>query len=94
MRGALAMSDRLRAINVPQRVEVEVDAAGNPVTVARSAGPSVRRSVEVVLESWRVDDEWWRRPLTRTYYELLLEGGHHVVLYRDLNTREWWMQKP
>ncbi len=28
---------------------------------------------EAVLESWRIDDEWWRpRPVSRLYYHLLL----------------------
>ena len=79
--------DRLRALNVPRRVEVELDAVGSPVTVDLA-------TVETVQETWRIDDEWWREPITRTYYEVLLHGGARLVLFMDLVTREWFVQKP
>jgi len=80
-------TDRLRAINTPRRVEVELGAAGLPVMVER-------RPVESVGEIWRIDDEWWRAPIQRRYLDANMEGGKHVVLFEDLMTREWWMQKP
>jgi len=52
------------------------------------------RAVEGILEIWRIDDEWWRAPISRRYYELMLDGGKRVVLFEDLVTGEWWMQKP
>lgn len=52
------------------------------------------RAVESVLEIWRVDDEWWREPISRRYVEVILKGGKHVVLYEDVNTGDWFMQKP
>ena len=79
--------DRLRALNVPRRVDVELDAEGKPVAVGR-------QSVESLGETWRVDDEWWRQLISRRYREAILEGGKHVVLFEDLITGEWWMQKP
>jgi len=50
------------------------------------------RLVEAVLETWQIDDEWWREPISRRYVEVVLEGGGHVVLYEDLLTRNWFMQ--
>jgi hypothetical protein len=52
------------------------------------------RAVNDVLEIWRIDDEWWRIPICRRYIEVILEGGRHVVLFEDLNTGEWFEQKP
>ena len=80
-------TDRLRTINTPRRVEVELGAAELPVMVER-------RAVESVGEIWRIDDEWWREPIHRRYVEVILEGGKHVVLFEDLMTGEWWVQKP
>lgn len=59
-------------------------------------GPSGRggRRVEEVVEQWVVEDEWWRTPIHRRYVEVVLEGGAHVVLFEDLATGEWFMQKP
>ena len=51
-------------------------------------------AVESVLESWHVDDEWWREPISRRYLEVILEGGKHVVLYEDFTTGDWFMQMP
>jgi hypothetical protein len=88
-------NNRIRALNVPQRVEVELSTEGQPAAVRRSGGQAVRDCpVEAVLETWRIDDEWWRRPISRRCVEAILEGGKHVVLFEDLTTGEWWIQKP
>jgi hypothetical protein len=33
-------------------------------------------------------------PISRRYYEVVLEGGKRVVLFEDLLTDEWFEQKP
>jgi hypothetical protein len=53
-----------------------------------------QRVVESILEVWHVDDEWWRERISRRYVEVILEGGKHLVLYEDLTTNDWFMQKP
>jgi|SRR6266568_6095337 len=85
-------ADRLRALNVQQRVEVTLDERGVPVVVKREAGSG--RRIESTGEMWRIDDEWWRTPIVRRYVEVILEGGGRVVLFEDLSTGEWWIQKP
>ena len=54
--------------------------------------PVTRREVESVGEIWRVDDEWWRQPVSRRYVEVMMKGGKHMVLYEDLVTGEWFAQ--
>lgn len=56
-------------------------------------GDEKRWTVEVVGEVWRVDDEWWRRPISRRYVEAMLEGGKHVVLFEDLVHGTWFIQR-
>jgi hypothetical protein len=85
-------TDRLRAINAPRRVEVDVNERGVPVVVKREVGNEKR--VESIGEIWRIDDEWWRAPMHRRYVEAILEGGKRVVLFEDLVTGEWWIQNP
>src|SRR2546423_14984274 len=95
-------TDRLRAVSVPQPAEVELDAGGSPTKIEmRSAECGVRNideresvTIEAVRETWRIDDEWWREPITRTYYEVLLRGGARLVLFVDHVTLEWFVQKP
>ncbi len=78
---------------MPQLVHVELDAAGRPAAVQRSGAPAVGR-VETVIETWRIDDEWWRDPIARRYVEVVLEGGGRMVVFEDLATGRWFMQKP
>ncbi len=92
-RGTRNDADRLRALNVPHRVEVELAANGLPIGM-RYAGCEMSRSVEAVGEVWRIDDEWWRQPISRQCVEVIFEGGGRVVLFEDLSTGEWWIQKP
>ena len=86
--------NRLRMLNRPQRVIVELDAKGLPamVTLVERETCDVQRGVEVVGEVWRIDDEWWRQPIIRRYVEVVLEGGGRVVLFEDVITGEWFAQ--
>ena len=76
----------LRPLNQPRPVNVEADANGTPLNVER-------RAVEAVLETWRIDDEWWRsRPVSRAYWRLLLEDGRTVDVFRDVLRGRWYRQ--
>jgi len=87
-------TDRLRAVNVPQPAVVELDAGGSPAKIEMNSDVREPVTIEAVREIWRIDDEWWREPITRTYYEVLLHGGARLVLFRDLGAQEWFVQKP
>jgi len=52
------------------------------------------RRIDEIIETWRIDDEWWRTPISRRYVEVVLEGGGHVVLFEDLTIGQWFMQRP
>src|SRR5438093_3833668 len=92
-RGTRNRTERLRTLNAPHRVEVELDTSGQPIGM-RDAGCGMRRSVEAVGEVWRIDDEWWRQPISRRCVEVGFEGGGRAVLFEELITGGWWMQKP
>ena len=35
-------------------------------------------------EEWRVVDRWWtEEPLSRRYFDVVLETGQHAVVFRD-----------
>ena len=90
-------TDRLRTLNVPRPVSVELNVDGMPTKVWRSkdngGGQEENAAVvETVLEMWRIDDEWWRQLISRRYFAVILEGGARVVLFEDLVTHEWFMQ--
>lgn len=83
--------DRLRALNLPAKVAVTTDATGRPTIVHREEGDL---QVEEIREIWRIDDEWWRSPIIRCYADVVLSGGKRVILYQDLVSLDWWIQRP
>ena len=86
--------DRLRALNAPEVVSVELDVIGQPRTVRRPKNEGSSQAVENILDVWRIDDEWWRLTISRLYYDVMLEGGGHVVLFKDLIAGDWYAQQP
>ena len=86
--------DRIRPLNVPQSVLVELDEAGLPNIVVTDATEPDPKIVEAVVEVWKIEDEWWRDRISRRCVEVVLEGGKHVVLYEDQTTGKWFLQRP
>jgi len=81
---------QLRSLNRPRPAKVE--AAENGVPAALFVGGR-RIGVETVLETWRLEDEWWReRPVARMYYRIVLEDGRVVDIYRALVSGRWYRQ--
>jgi hypothetical protein len=72
-------------------MQVEADEQGLPGAVLRSGR---RYAVAAVLETWRIDDEWWRpQPVSRSYFSLLLEDGRTLTVYRDAggwSAQDYW----
>jgi hypothetical protein len=51
-------------------------------------------TVASVREEWVVEDRWWTaRPLRRRYFELVLDDGRNVVVFRDLVAHGWFCQR-
>jgi hypothetical protein len=52
------------------------------------------RPIDAVREEWVVEDRWWTGlPLRRRYFELVLEDGVNVVVFRDLPSGGWFAQR-
>ena len=89
----------LRPLDAPAPVRLRTDAAGHPMEVLRAPreqrrvrGSERTGKVAAIRETWRIDDEWWRRPISRLYYEVVLENGRILTLYLDLIQGGWWEQ--
>jgi hypothetical protein len=50
-------------------------------------------SVETIGRRWRVDMEWWRQRIWRAYYKLSTETGLLVIIYQDLLSGDWYLQR-
>jgi hypothetical protein len=76
-----------RRLSVPRRVAVGADDQGHPLMVEQ-------RAVDVVRESWLVEDRWWTdRPLRRRYWEVVTTCGRDEVVFQDLQSGRWWRQR-
>jgi hypothetical protein len=74
-------------LGAPEPASVAADDRGVPLTVSRAPVDSVR-------EEWVVEDRWWTgQPLRRRYFELVLDNGRNVVVFRDLIGGGWFMQR-
>lgn len=75
-----------RRLNAPRPALVEAAFDGTPTCVNR-------QPVALVREEWRVVDRWWtEEPIDRRYFEVVLESGRNVCVYRDLEASCWFSQ--
>ena len=75
----------------PKPVAVETNADGVPLCVAGVI-------VEAIREEWLVEDRWWTpKALQRRYFEIVLEGGRNLVVFREpaepLDAGRWFEQR-
>ena len=80
----------LRLLNQPKPTAVEATPSGEPKSVVVQGR---FQQVRTVLNSWRIDDEWWREEIARRYFALELEGGRRLTVYHDL-VRDLWYAQP
>ena len=53
-----------------------------------------RQGVALVREEWRVVDRWWtEEPIDRRYFEVVLESGRNVCVFRDRERACWLTQR-
>lgn len=81
---------QLRSLNQPRPVTVRCDQKGFPLALwQRGAFCRIRQ----IKDRWRLDDEWWRRPICRLYYLVELEDGTVETIYCDLMIKKWYRQR-
>jgi len=83
----VSRSPALGRLNAPRPALVEARFDGTPRLVNRQA-------VALVREEWRVVDRWWtEEPVDRRYFEVVLESGENVCVYRDVQASCWFSQR-
>lgn len=79
----------LRALGAPRAVPVEEGPDGAPRALTLPGGR--RHAVEAVRDDWLVQDLWWTgRPVNRRYFEVVLETGRLVTVYREAADAAWF----
>lgn len=88
---ALTRSTALTTLNQPQLVSVSMNSQAMPsaVTVGKRRYP-----VSSVIDRWLIEEGWWRQwPTRRLYFRVELQNYRDLVLYRDLDNGQWWLQR-
>jgi hypothetical protein len=74
-------------LNQPRPAVVEARVDGTPVRVNR-------QPVALLREEWRVVDRWWtEEPVSRRYFEVVLQSGENAVVFRDDERSCWFTQR-
>ena len=86
--GAAGAEGRVAArFNAPRAARVEANANGSPLEVNH-------RAVAFVREEWRVVDRWWtEEPVSRRYFDVVLAGGEHAIVFLDEEVGRWFSQR-
>lgn len=76
-------------------------ANGDPITV-RYKKPDApyaftwqgrSHAIQGIVKRWRVDRGWWHQRTWREYLKLHTRTGLLVIVYRDLLTGQWYLQR-
>lgn len=70
-------------------IEVKACDDGCP-SVVKVRGRHLR--VAATVNMWRIDEEWWRRPVSRIYFLLEFENGAVLTVFQDLESGRWYRQ--
>ena len=75
---------------------------GTPIVVYQNGSDSPERLiwggqthvVAEVAKQWRVNADWWRgEAVARDYYKLTTATGLLIIIYHDLQTGSWHLQR-
>jgi hypothetical protein len=86
--GTSPRTDQLRPLNRPKQIDVVVEQR-RPIVVVEQ---SHRYRIEQIQDSWIIDDEWWRDPISRQYFQVMLEGGSLRTIFHDRTANTWFVQ--
>ena len=88
--GAPVRADRLRPLSPPRPIRVQADERGYPLAVGGRGRSFI--AVQEVVDRWRIDDEWWRKEISRMYFHVTLAGGRVLTIFQYLIAGNWFMQ--
>ena len=88
---AIVPTNKISTLNTPQPLVVTADAQGVPIQVQLGRR---RLRVKQLVDRWLVEEGWWRKQNTcRLYFRVVLDDFRDLVVYRDLDSGQWWRQR-
>ena len=81
---------QIRTLDLPLPIKVEVDQIGLPIYYYSKNRK--RLKISIIRDRWRIDDEWWRKQLSRKYFTIVLENGLIITIFQVLLSHKWYSQ--
>jgi hypothetical protein len=73
------------------RIAVQIDRQGCPIYVLWDWFLD-SEAVDMIVDFWAVDDDWWAEPKKRTYYFIVTERGFTAIIFVNVLTQDWYIQ--
>jgi len=86
--GTKTRPHHVRPLNEPRPITVVAD-QGMPISLTIGQH---RHQVDQVQDAWIIEDEWWRQPISRQYFAILLDDGSFRTIYHDRVADTWHAQ--
>ena len=79
-----------RLVVPPAAIDVTLDHGGAPIAIAGAFNGSIEP-----IARWKVEGSWWDRDraVSREYWKVVLNSALLCELYRDLATKEWFVER-
>jgi hypothetical protein len=87
--GTPSRPHQLRPLNAPVPLTVTVTPTGVPHVLTINQH---QHQVERIQDTWIIEDEWWRDPIDRQYFALLLGDGTRRTVFHDRVADTWYLQ--
>ena len=79
-------------IHPPRPRPIKVTMGTNDVPLAIAWSDRIYRVCHI-YEHWRERRYWWTQPIVRNYYRLEDATGQVRLIYQDLLTSQWWLER-
>lgn len=74
-------------------IQVVVSGPGGADIPGRFTWQGQKHDVQAIHQHWRVQLEWWREGIWREYFKVTTTTGLLVVIFHDLHTDNWYLQR-
>ena len=77
-----------KLVSPPTAIDVTLDHGGAPIAIAGAFTGSIEP-----IARWKVEGSWWDRTVSREYWKVVLNSALLCELYRDLASKEWFVER-
>lgn len=71
-------------------LKVDTDPFGRPMHLLWLGS---QHQVTKIINRWILDDLWWVKRIWRDYYEVITDTGKLLVIFQDVTSQEWYVQR-